>query len=176
METAGFRTKVFAKVSQKSFKITAKTRSDAEHRSGSSSWSLQQKHNGRVNPPIMFLVETAGFEPATPCMSSKYSNHLSYASVPLPWYSTTNLGKSQGFGSIFILRQRNFCKYKIPPGWVPNPFPLGRTLSQRPRPQRYHHSSRRQRREYTSTFYRQAPPEQARRQEARSGSCRQPQS
>ena len=29
-----------------------------------------------------FLVETDGFEPSTPCMSSKYSNQLSYASVP----------------------------------------------------------------------------------------------
>ena len=27
-----------------------------------------------------FLVETDGFEPSTPCMSSMYSNHLSYAS------------------------------------------------------------------------------------------------
>ena len=127
-------------------------------------------------PSPFILVETAGFEPATPCMSSKYSNHLSYASVPLPWYSTTNLGKSQGFGSIFILRPRNFCKYKIPPGWVPSLFPLEQTSSQRPRLRRYRHSSRRQRREYTSTFYRQAHREQARRQEARSGSCRQPQS
>ena len=28
-----------------------------------------------------FLVETTGLEPVTPCMSSKYSNQLSYASV-----------------------------------------------------------------------------------------------
>ena len=27
------------------------------------------------------LVETTGLEPVTPCMSSKYSNQLSYASV-----------------------------------------------------------------------------------------------
>ena len=27
-----------------------------------------------------FLVETTGLEPVTPCMSSKYSNQLSYAS------------------------------------------------------------------------------------------------
>ena len=27
-----------------------------------------------------FLVETSGLEPLTPCMSSKYSNQLSYAS------------------------------------------------------------------------------------------------
>ncbi len=29
----------------------------------------------------VFLVETGGLEPLTPCMSSKYSNQLSYASV-----------------------------------------------------------------------------------------------
>ena len=28
-----------------------------------------------------FLVETSGLEPPTPCMSSKYSNQLSYASI-----------------------------------------------------------------------------------------------
>ena len=41
----------------------------------------KNKRGGRCLP-LLFLVETAGFEPATPCMSSKYSNHLSYASVP----------------------------------------------------------------------------------------------
>ena len=30
---------------------------------------------------VCFLVETAELESATPCMSSKYSNQLSYASV-----------------------------------------------------------------------------------------------
>ena len=34
------------------------------------------------------LVETGGLEPLTPCMSSKYSNQLSYASVPI--YYTHN--------------------------------------------------------------------------------------
>ncbi len=29
---------------------------------------------------LNFLVETTGIEPVTPCMSSKYSNQLSYAS------------------------------------------------------------------------------------------------
>ena len=28
-----------------------------------------------------FVVETVGIEPTTPCMSSMYSNHLSYASA-----------------------------------------------------------------------------------------------
>ena len=32
-------------------------------------------------PGGCFLVETTGIEPVTPCMSSKYSNQLSYASV-----------------------------------------------------------------------------------------------
>ena len=31
-----------------------------------------------------FLVETSGLEPLTPCMSSKYSSQLSYASELLP--------------------------------------------------------------------------------------------
>ena len=30
---------------------------------------------------FFYLVETSGLEPLTPCMSSKYSNQLSYASV-----------------------------------------------------------------------------------------------
>ena len=29
---------------------------------------------------MVFMVETTGIEPVTPCMSSKYSNQLSYAS------------------------------------------------------------------------------------------------
>ena len=37
------------------------------------------KNNGFVMKPL-FLVETSGLEPLTPCMSSKYSNQLSYAS------------------------------------------------------------------------------------------------
>ena len=28
-----------------------------------------------------FLVKTSGFEPPTPCMSSRYSNQLSYAFI-----------------------------------------------------------------------------------------------
>ena len=35
----------------------------------------------RIAVAILFLlVETTGIEPVTPCMSSKYSNQLSYAS------------------------------------------------------------------------------------------------
>ena len=35
-----------------------------------------------------FMVETAELESATPCMSSKYSNQLSYASVTIVLYHT----------------------------------------------------------------------------------------
>ena len=34
-----------------------------------------------------FMVETTGLEPVTPCMSSKYSNQLSYASKVLLLYN-----------------------------------------------------------------------------------------
>ena len=34
-----------------------------------------------------FLVETGGLEPLTPCMSSRYSNQLSYASKLLLLYT-----------------------------------------------------------------------------------------
>ena len=34
----------------------------------------------------VFVVETTGIEPVTPCMSSKYSNQLSYASIVLRLY------------------------------------------------------------------------------------------
>ena len=37
---------------------------------------------------FVHLVETTGLEPVTPCMSSKYSNQLSYASERI--YHTIN--------------------------------------------------------------------------------------
>ena len=36
---------------------------------------------GTVLKDISLIMETTGIEPVTPCMSSKYSNQLSYASV-----------------------------------------------------------------------------------------------
>ena len=47
---------------------------------------------------LNFLVETTGIEPVTPCMSSKYSNQLSYASVP-DYYSTYFQKKQELFYS-----------------------------------------------------------------------------
>ena len=41
--------------------------------------SKQKRDNLSASPSV--LVETTGLEPVTPCMSSKYSNQLSYASV-----------------------------------------------------------------------------------------------
>ena len=40
--------------------------------------SAKQKDTQRC---LFVLVETTGIEPVTPCMSSKYSNQLSYASI-----------------------------------------------------------------------------------------------
>ncbi len=37
---------------------------------------------------LYYLVETTGIEPVTPCMSSKYSNQLSYASKAYLFYYT----------------------------------------------------------------------------------------
>ena len=37
---------------------------------------------------LFFMVETAELESATPCMSSKYSNQLSYASITEQLYHT----------------------------------------------------------------------------------------
>ena len=48
--------------------------------------------------PLYYLVETTGLEPVTPCMSSKYSNQLSYASV-----------------SIYYTHYKNRCQYRF---WV----------------------------------------------------------
>ena len=42
--------------------------------------SLHQKQKDTAMGVLLFLVETSGLEPLTPCMSSKYSNQLSYAS------------------------------------------------------------------------------------------------
>ena len=36
----------------------------------------------------LFYLETTGLEPVTPCMSSKYSSQLSYASVTIILYHT----------------------------------------------------------------------------------------
>ena len=40
------------------------------------------------------LVETTGIEPVTPCMSSKYSNQLSYASKQ-KYYSISQAGMQE---------------------------------------------------------------------------------
>ena len=39
------------------------------------------KNKREINSLLFFMVETAELESATPCMSSKYSNQLSYASI-----------------------------------------------------------------------------------------------
>ena len=41
------------------------------------------------------MVETIGIEPMTPCMSSMYSNQLSYASVTNEWYYNISFLKLQ---------------------------------------------------------------------------------
>ena len=43
----------------------------------------KQKQNFCQPKVLLLLVETAGFEPATSCMSSMHSNQLSYASATL---------------------------------------------------------------------------------------------
>ncbi len=44
--------------------------------------NLYNKAKNRGKSSVLgLLVETTGIEPVTPCMSSKYSNQLSYASV-----------------------------------------------------------------------------------------------
>ena len=48
---------------------------------------------------VFYLVETTGFEPVTPCMSSKYSNQLSYASKRVILYH------------IFFEKATPFCKF-----------------------------------------------------------------
>lgn len=50
----------------------------------------------------LFLVETTGIEPVTPCMSSKYSNHLSYASVPCLGILPQLLAKVKALGVCFL--------------------------------------------------------------------------
>ena len=46
---------------------------------------------------LFVLVETSGLEPLTPCMSSKYSNQLSYASVYEHIYYTFFYSFVKGF-------------------------------------------------------------------------------
>ncbi len=40
----------------------------------------KKQNPNRLGSDLRVLVETSGLEPLTPCMSSKYSNQLSYAS------------------------------------------------------------------------------------------------
>ncbi len=47
----------------------------------------QIKKGITVRCAFFYLVETTGIEPVTPCMSSKYSNQLSYASTE-PYHFT----------------------------------------------------------------------------------------
>ena len=57
---------------------------------------LHQYKRGQPQGLTSFiLVETTGLEPVTPCMSSKYSNQLSYASVLI--YYTYNKISCQGY-------------------------------------------------------------------------------
>ena len=41
---------------------------------------FMKKKSTVLHTMLFLLVETSGLEPLTPCMSSKYSNQLSYAS------------------------------------------------------------------------------------------------
>ena len=53
-------------------------------RSSGTRWSSNAPVKNKKSTAVgafLFLVETSGLEPLTPCMSSKYSNQLSYASV-----------------------------------------------------------------------------------------------
>ena len=76
--------------------------------------------NGKKTPPIPLrsleetavsyctrysgLVETTGIEPVTPCMSSKYSNQLSYASV---WNGTIITRSAQFVNSLVKICNQN---------------------------------------------------------------------
>ena len=52
------------------------------NKTDSARWSSKASPNkkGHFTGVLFYLVETSGLEPLTPCMSSKYSNQLSYAS------------------------------------------------------------------------------------------------
>lgn len=41
----------------------------------------KEKHRNLIKITVFFVVRIAGLEPATPCMSSKYSNQLSYTLI-----------------------------------------------------------------------------------------------
>ena len=49
------------------------------------------------------MVETSGLEPLTPCMSSKYSNQLSYA-------SKYRKKRSASFAPIYFITIKDFCQ------------------------------------------------------------------
>ena len=62
------------------------------------------------------LVETAGFEPATSCMSSMHSNQLSYASMNVIYYTTLSM-KLQALFESFLGFFQNFFSFCKPPSF-----------------------------------------------------------
>ncbi len=72
---------------------------------------------------IFFVVETTGLGPVTPCMSSKYSNQLSYASTRmLCYYSTAQMILQEVFENFscfskyeyFVNILENYCIFEFP--------------------------------------------------------------
>ena len=57
-----------------------------KHFRDSSLSKFSSKNKERDKPSLSFLVETVELESTTPCMSSKYSNQLSYASICRYYY------------------------------------------------------------------------------------------
>ena len=72
---------------------------------------LDKKILQKIYPFLQyFLVETTGLEPVTPCMSSKYSDQLSYASVSGYIYDTINVSFCQGFFYLTRFLRRDIMK------------------------------------------------------------------
>ena len=66
---------------------------------------------------FFLLVRTSGLEPPTPCMSSKYSNQLSYALISNIGYDTIGCPLSQAFFEFFFSGERDgiICGTPIAP-------------------------------------------------------------
>ena len=70
------------KRSERVYNRTAKVQRDFSRKGGAAKQTNTPSFRwGIVSGACSDVVETSGLEPMTPCMSSKYSNQLSYASV-----------------------------------------------------------------------------------------------
>ena len=62
---------------------------------------------GNWLPIVGLLAERTGLEPATPCVTGRYSNQLNYHSVKLYVFLSINKAKTHLIHTLYFLKNRN---------------------------------------------------------------------